>query len=152
MQRFDLAVPFIAAILFYAVSPLLSRQVGRVIVGEISQGRAHTPNLVEKYIPYYLTPSSISDYVEYSVDAFQVFPSLLLPIVGAVFGFANGVQPTIALGFLIFTCIMAIAMSAWILTRSVSDYVSRKWHGYSIMMIVGIIINVLGIVLTFIFA
>lgn len=151
MRTFDLIAPFLAAILLYSVSPLLCRQVKRTIHAEIAEGRLHVNPAKEEDIPFYLAPPSISDYVEYAFDAVQVFPTLLLPVVGAIFGFSNGVTPVASVGFLVFVCILAAAMSAWITSKPSSEYVSRKWLGYSIMAIIGVVVNIAGIALSLIF-
>jgi hypothetical protein len=148
MTRLDSAAPFVVAMMLYVVSPLLSRQVMKAVSGQISGGRAYVQSFAEGVVPYYLTPESVSDYVEYALDAIQVFPGVLLPIIGAVFALTSGVPTAIALSFLIVTCIVALGVDAWILTQSAPDYVSRKWHGYSVMTLIGLSINAVGLGLT----
>ena len=41
----------------------------------------------------------------------------------------------------------AIAMLAWILKENPTDYVSRKWHRYSVLTLAGIVLNLVGIAL-----
>ena len=91
LHRLEVGIPFVAAILFYLTSPLIIEQVKRALKGEIAEGRAHVPRLHTESIPYYLIPSAISDYAEYAMDAVQVIPSILLPIVGAIYALGSGV-------------------------------------------------------------
>lgn len=152
MQRFDLVAPFAAAVLIYSIAPLLSKQVKSAVRSAISEGRLHVNMVTEDDIPYYLAPPTIEDYVEYAMDAVQVFPTCLLPIVGAVYAFGNGLPTEVSVSILILTMVAAIAMSAWIMSRSASDYVSRKMYGYSIISLLGVAINIAGILLVLIFA
>jgi hypothetical protein len=152
MHRFDLAAPFAAAILIYLIFPLLSRQVQSVVNGAISEGRVHAGPIMEDNIPYYLAPPSIEDYVEYAMDAVQVFPTFLLPIVGSIYTFSNGVPREISVTILILVVVVMIAMSAWIMSQSPSNYVSRKWLGYSIITLFGVIVNIASMTLTLLFA
>lgn len=148
MHNLDLAAPYTAAIILYLITPLLTRLILSTISAVIAQGRNRVTGIREKQIPYYLMPDVISDYVEYAMDAVQVLPALLLPIVGAVYGFAGGVPSPVSLSFLIIACLAAIAMMSWILNEQPSDYVSRKWHSYSIITAGGILLNTVGIALS----
>lgn len=151
MHTFDLIAPFGAGILIYLISPLLSLQVRSAIDRAIADGREHVTVAVDDKIPYYMTPASISDYVEYAIDAAQVFPVMLLPIVGSVYAFSAGVPTPVALSFLFTACVMAVGMTSWMVIRSPSDYVSRKWLGYSIISLIGMGVNVAGMVLVLAF-
>jgi len=148
MHRLELCAPFFAAILFYLTSPLISQQVKRVVRSEISDGQLHVPNFDSGTVPYYLTPSVISDYVEYAADAVQVIPSILLPIVGAIYALGNGVPPAASVTFLVSVCVLAFAINAWVMGRSAADYSSRKWHHYSVVTLAGMAINVIGVLMT----
>jgi hypothetical protein len=148
MHDLDLVAPYAAAIILYLIAPLLSRLVLFAISAVIAEGRNRVGDVQDQEIPYYLMPNVISDYVEYAMDAIQVIPALLLPVVGAVYGFAGGVPSPVSLSFLIVACVTAIALMAWILNKPPSDYVSRKWHAYSIITVGGILLNVVGIVLS----
>jgi hypothetical protein len=152
MHRFDLIAPFAAAILIYFIAPLLSSQVKSVIRSAISEGRLHVGLVAENEIPYYLAPPSIEDYVEYAMDAVQVFPACLLPIIGSIYAFGSGIPTGVSASILVLALVATIAMSAWIMSRPAPDYVSRKWHGYSIISLLGVIINIIGIILTLLFA
>jgi hypothetical protein len=151
MQKFDQISPYGAAILIYLIFPLLSLQVKSTINSVIADGRSHVSTIVDSDLPYYLTPSSINDYVDYAIDAAQVFPVMVLPIVGAVYGLSTGIPAAVTLSFLFVACVLAVAMTAWIVTRSPSDYVSRKWCGYSIITLAGVAVNVIGMILALVF-
>jgi hypothetical protein len=143
----DLAAPYAVAIALYLLSPLLSGLVKFAVSAAIDKGRVGQPDVNDAEIPYYLMPEMIGDYVEYAADAAQVFPALLLPIVGAVYGFSGGIPAPAAVTFLLVACLTAIAMTAWMLKLPPSDYVSRKWSGYSLLTAAGITLNLVGMAL-----
>lgn len=74
-------------------------------------------------------------------------PALLIPFVGAVYGFSSGVPAPVTVTFLIAVFLAAIGMFAWILRETPPDYVSRKWHRYSILTLAGIALNLVGMTL-----
>jgi hypothetical protein len=147
MARLAAPAPFIAAILFYLVTPLIARQVQRALRGELAEGGRHAPNLDTHFIPYYLTQSAISDYLEFATDAVQVIPAVLLPVVGAIYALGNGVPPVISISFLVAVCLAAFALNAWMFGHSASDYASKKWYGYSVMTLTGVSINIIGLLI-----
>lgn len=148
MRNLDLAAPYAAAIMLYLIAPLLSGLVLSAVSAVIAQGRNRLTDVQDQQIPYYLMPNVVGDYVEYAMDAIQVIPALLLPIVGTVYGFASGVPAPVSLSFLIVACIAAIAVMAWMLSASPSDYVSRKWRSYSMITFGGILLNITGLALS----
>jgi hypothetical protein len=143
VRELSLAAPYGVAILLYLMAPLLTNGVIRTIVAVIDKGRADLPGVDSKQIPYYLSQDLIEDYVEYTADAAQVMPVILLPIVGAIYSFSSVPTP-VSVTFLIVVALVAVGMLLWILARYPSDYVSRKWHGYSILTMVGIVLNLIG--------
>jgi hypothetical protein len=147
MSKLEVSAPFVAAILLYLASPLVIHQVLRVLSGQLADGERHVRNLDPNSIPYYLTPSSISDYLEYAADVVQILPAILLPIVGALYALGNGVSAAAAVSFLVLVCILAFAVNAWVLGSSASDYASRKWHGYSVVTLMGVSINIVGLLM-----
>src|ERR1022692_2241005 len=147
MRYLVLVAPYSAAIFIYLLSPLLSGQVKASVTAAISLGHRHGAPFSEATVPYYISEPVIGDYVEYAMDAVQIWPAVLLPIVGAVYGFTAGVPSPVALTFLVGACLVGAATVAWIQSKSPSDYVSRKWRGYSVVTCIGICLNVIGIVL-----
>jgi hypothetical protein len=147
VRDLDLAAPYGVAIILYLISPLLTGLVIFVVRASMNNGRVGLPDVDDAQIPYYLMPEVIEDYVEYATDAAQVIPVLLLPFVGAVYGFSGGVPAPESVTFLIAVFLVAIAMLAWMLKKSPSDYVSRKWHSYSILTLTGIALNLAGMTL-----
>lgn len=147
MKTFGLVMPFAAAILLYLVSPFLTRQAQRVLVGQIaeSQVRSRPPDNPAD-TPYYLAVPAIEDYVEYVADLVQVAPAALLPIVGALFSLSQGGDPVFPLGFLTVVAVLSIGLIAWVGGQDAAVYVSRKWFGYSVVSLVGMLMNLAGLV------
>jgi hypothetical protein len=46
----------------------------------------------------------------------------------------------------------AVGVNAWVTSSSPTDYVSRKWHGYSLITLIGILFNSIALVLVLIFS
>lgn len=147
MRDLDLAAPYGVAIIMYLIAPLLTGLVIFAVRAALDKGRVGVPDVDDAQVPYYLMPDVIEDYVEYATDAAQVIPALLLPFVGAVYGFSGGVPAPESVTFLIAVFLVAVAMLAWMLKEAPSDYVSRKWHGYSILTLAGIALNLVGMAL-----
>lgn len=147
MHDLDLAAPYAVAIVLYLMAPRLTGLVKFAVSAAIAKGRAGLADVQETEIPYYLMPEMIDDYVEYATDVAQVFPALLLPIVGAVYGFSGGIPAPVSVTFLLVACLAAIAMMAWLISLPPSDYVSRKWSGYSLLTVAGIALNLAGMAL-----
>ena len=145
MARFDLVAPFVAAIMFYAVSPLLCLQTKSAIRRVIESGTKHVGNPQDDKTPYYLTVESIDDYIDFAMDAVQVFPAFLLPIVGSIYTFSSSTPSGLSVCLLLAAFVLAVGMSAWITSTAPADYVSRKWHGYSMMTILGAAFNAIAI-------
>jgi len=152
VRDLDLAAPYGAAIIMYLIAPLLTGLVIFVVRAALNSGRVGVPGADDTQVPYYLMPEVIEDYVECGTDAAQVVPALLLPFVGAVYGFSGGVPASESVTFLIAVFLAAIAMLAWILKEAPSYYVSRKWHGYSILSLAGIVLNLVGMALALYFS
>jgi hypothetical protein len=151
MRTLDLAAPYAFAILLYLIGPLLTGLVQLSVSSVINQGRANDPNVNWQEVPDYLMPTTIGQYVEYATDAAQVIPALLLPIVGAVYGFSSGIPAPVGVTFLIIAFIAAIGMLAWLTRALPAVYVSHKRFGYSILSIAGIALNLIGMSLALAF-
>jgi hypothetical protein len=80
-------------------------------------------------------------------DAVQIFPLTILPIAGAIFTFSSAVTRNVAVFILIICVIGAIGLNAWVLKTDAPTYVSRTWHGYSIITGVGATIDVICLML-----
>lgn len=145
MRTLELAAPYVVAIILYLLGPLQSGLVRFAISSAIDRARADMPGVDNEQIPYYLMPEIIADYVDYAADAAQVIPALLLPIVGAVYGLSRGVPAPVSVTFLIVAALAAFAMLTWLIKTPPSSYVSRKWSGYSIVAIAGVILNLVGL-------
>jgi hypothetical protein len=106
----------------------------------------------EEEIPYYLTTESIDDYIDFAVDAVQVFPVFLLPIVGAIYAFSTSTPAGVSITLLLAAVVLAVGMNAWVTSSSPADYVSRKWHGYSLITLVSMLFNGVALVLVLVFS
>jgi hypothetical protein len=148
MRTLSLILPFMGAILLFLMAPLLAEQAKRILLGQIAESakNSEAPPLPDS-TPYYLGTPAIADYVDYISDFIQIGPAVLLPIVGSVFSISQGADPLFPLIFLALTAIFAICLSAWMITKTASDYVSVRWFGYSIVSLVGVTMNVFGIVM-----
>lgn len=152
MARFDLVAPFAAAIMLYAIAPFLAVQVKSAVQRVIAAGHRHVGEVREDEIPYYLSAESIDDYVDFAIDAVQIFPAFLLPIVGSVYAFSTATPTGVCITMLLVAVILAIGVNAWVLSSAPADYVSRKWHGYSLITIIGIVFNGIAMALVLAFS
>jgi hypothetical protein len=141
VQKLGLATPYAVAVALYLMAPLLSGLVKFSVSAALTEGRVGQQGVDDARIPYYLTPKMIDDYVEYATDAAQVVPALLLPIVGAVYGFSSGIPVQASLAILLVATLAAFAMLAWMIRTIPSDYVCRKKWGYSFLSLTGISLN-----------
>lgn len=146
MHSFTLAAPFLVAVGLYLLAPLTTKLVVSAMASEIDRGRAIAGSVDEENVPLYLAAKTISDYVEFAADAAQVIPAIVLPIIGAVYGFSSVPAPA-DISLLITAFFVAIGMLAWMLIHPAADYVSLKRYGFSRLSIVGIAFNILGLTL-----
>lgn len=106
----------------------------------------------EEDIPYYLTAKSIDDYIDFAVDAVQIFPVFLLPIVGAIYAFSTSTPAGLSVTLLLAAVVLAVGMNAWVTSSSPAEYVSRRWRGYSLITLIGILFNAVALVLVLAFS
>lgn len=147
MARFDLIAPFIAAIMFYAIAPLLANHTKVTVRRVIDSGQRHVGGSYEDKIPFNLAAESIEDYVDFAMDAVQVLPAFLLPIVGSVYTFSTATPTGLSVTLLLAAVVIAMGLSAWIMSTAPANYASRKWHGYSVVTLVGSVFNAVAIAL-----
>ena len=141
-------LPFIVALIFYLIAPLLAKKAKTVLTGQIARDAGLFKTTTETPVPPWLSSEMISDYVDYIADVVQIIPATLLPVLGAVFALSTKFAVNVAVVVLIVAIISAITMDAIVLSLSAADYVSRKWLGYSLIGGIGIVINLAA--LTFI--
>ncbi len=139
------ALPFAIAVVFYLLSPLLTAKVKTVLEGQVVRDASLYGQTAGTAVPPQLRPEMIKDYVEYVADAVQIIPATMLPVVGAIFTISSKLAVNLGLIILVSAVVLAITMDAIVLSRAAADYVSRKWHGYSPINLVGIIVNLLGL-------
>lgn len=147
MHELQLAAPYVAAVLVYLLGPSLSELARKSISGEIDRARVASSLPDEEQVPYYLAETVILDYVEYATDLAQVIPVVLLPILGALYGFSSIPAP-VAISILVVVFLVAIGMLAQMLIRLPVKYVSRKWRGFSVLTLTGIALNLVAMALT----
>jgi hypothetical protein len=152
VNRFDLVAPFAAAIMLYAVAPFIAMQVKSAVRRVIASGLQHVERRRDGEIPYYLSVESIDDYVDFAMDAVQVFPAFLLPIVGSIYTFSSGAPTGVSVTLLLAAVILAVGVNAWMTSSSPADYVSRKWRGYSLITLIGIAFNIIAMALAIFFS
>jgi hypothetical protein len=152
VARFDLVAPFAAAIMFCGIAPLIGMQAKAAIRRVIAAGARHVGEVRQEDIPYYLTAESIDDYIDFAADAVQVFPVFLLPIVGAIYAFSTSTPAGVSVTLLLAAVVLAIGMNAWVTSSSPADYVSRRWHGYSLIALTGMLFNGIALVLVLVFS
>ncbi|WP_157996059.1 hypothetical protein [Thermomonospora amylolytica] len=148
MKTIGLTAPFLAGILFYAISPLISQLIRRTIDDQLAQDADRSvPKYNPSAVPFFLSRPAIGDYIEYAIDVAQIIPGILLPLVSAIFAFSVGVNPIIPAFILIIGFIFGLAAMTWMLNSSASKYVSHKYKGgYSIATILTTVANLLAII------
>ncbi|MBV9012890.1 MAG: hypothetical protein JO272_12720 [Pseudonocardiales bacterium] len=145
------AVPFLAAIALFLISPLLTAKVKVAVLTQIAEEAWHL-NVPEDKTPPQLTRESVDAYIEYAMDAVQIVPLTLLPVTGGVFAIAAHVPGPIALGYLSIAILAAVAVEAWVLSQPAGKYVSHRFvRYYSVVTATGIASNLLGLAMILIY-
>lgn len=146
-------LPIGAAILFLLFSPLLTSKVVNAVDGWIAKDAVAYGAIPEAEVPPHLTKQAIVDYVEYAADAVQIVPATLLPVVGAIVAVTSEQSSSLAaVAILVGFIAAAVGLDAWVLSRAPQDYVSRKLRGgYSIVSLIAIACNVVGIIIIGVF-
>lgn len=145
------AVPFLAAIAFFLISPLLTAKIKTAVSGQIAE-EANGLNIPEDGVPPHLNRESVDAYIEYAMDAVQIIPLTLLPVTGGVFAIAAHVPSPIALGYLSIAILAAVVVEAWVLSQPAGKYVSRRFiRYYSVVTATGIASNLLGLAMILIY-
>jgi hypothetical protein len=147
LTKLGVAAPFVLAIILYLIAPFLTARVKTVLRRQVQEDARRHGVTAHTSVPGYLRPEMIDDYVEFVADAVQIIPATLLPVLGAVLAIAAKVAAPISILILVFAIIVAVVIDALVLSRAAADYVSRKWHGYSIVASFGIVINICCIAL-----
>jgi hypothetical protein len=73
-------------------------------------------------------------------------------ILGAIYAFSTSAPAGVSVTLLLAVVVLAVGMNAWVTSSSPDDYVSRKWHGYSLITLIGILFNSIALVLVLIFS
>jgi hypothetical protein len=145
--------PFAVAFLLLLISPLITRKVQNFVVAQISRDTqtylarysADERQAIEKQIPPPLKDPDLGDHLGYMADAVQVFPYGLLPVVGGLFAITSNISTVIAAVILVVSIVGMIALDAWVLSRSASNYSARSLFGYTPVVLIGVIGNTAAI-------
>jgi len=142
------AAPFIATSLFYSAAPELTRILKEKIRALLQSSDAMTRReestapSEEDVAPPALNPRYIEDYLEYTVDAAQVLPTLALPILAMFFALSQG------LGSLELSIMLAIGVPVLvllyvrILLADPVNYAGRKYFKrYSLLPLITMVLN-----------
>jgi hypothetical protein len=141
LTKLAVVAPFILAIILYLVAPFLTTRVKIVLQRQVEEDAKRHGVTAYSSVPGYLRPQMIDDYVEFVADAVQIVPATLVPVLGAVLAIAADVGVSIDILISVLAVALAVVVNVLVLSRPASDYVSRKWHGYSIVTAFGITIN-----------
>jgi len=138
-------VPFAAAIVLYLLTPFLTWRAKNVVMGWIDKGQAHS-GTSPGAVPDYAAPKQMQDYIEYMADLLQVYPAVLLTVVGVLVA-AQGDLPTPAVAVLLFGVVIVIVMTEYhVQSRSPQRYAARKlFRHYSPVTVVGAAVNLVAL-------
>lgn len=158
------AAPFIAAALFYLIAPELTRLVKQRVDGLLAAARtmasatkvdaaSTTAPAATVEVPPHLSPEYIGDYIEYAVDAATVFPTLVLPIIGAVFALTTGMT-NLGVGLLLGLGIPSVIFIG--LRTILADpirYASKHYlrGRYTFLAVAGLVLNLVAGVIVAVF-
>lgn len=145
-SKFLQATPFLLAAFYYLLSPFFIQQTRRRLTDYFEKINAEYVGPKDP-VPPHLSPEAIGATADWIIDAPQVVPTLLLPLAGAVFSLHDN---SIAGIIVAFAAVIVCVATLWMYTRSPIEYQARRfiWHTYSLVSVVGIILNLLvGIIL-----
>jgi hypothetical protein len=152
MAGVSAAIPFVAAIVFLVLSPQLVARVKNAIRAQVSRDRDNLAIPRDAPVQPPLSLPAIDDYIEYAADAIQIFPVILLPVLGAVFEISKDSGSALSLIYLSVAIFVAIGMEVWVLNQSTSDYVSRKFWHFSMVAWVAFASNLAGLAIVWPFS
>ncbi|MET9526237.1 hypothetical protein [Streptomyces coeruleorubidus] len=147
----DKYIAFVAAIVVYLFSPILTWRAQEAILGAIARSRGALKQVPPPDPPGHLTNPFIKNYVAFAIDAAQVVPAIILTGVAVILAVPNDWSPSAAALLLVLVLLVIIAVDAYILSVDPQQYSEKKWAGYSLVSLVGIVINLVGVTLVAIF-
>src|SRR5690349_20391179 len=116
--KFGAVAPIAASILLLALSPLVTRKVKQVVLGQLAIAESDFGVTSSTSIPPHLRREPLMDYVEYASDAVQVIPATFLQIVGAIFSLIAELASGPAIATLAIASIATIGLDAYILSQT----------------------------------
>jgi len=142
-SRFLEAVPFLLAATYYMFGPFFISQVRQKLVDHLKKVGDEWKGPQDS--PPHLTPRAIAVTAEWTIDAPQVVPTLLLPLAGAVFALRSS---SISAAVLAFAALVISVFCLWIYAQSPLEYRAHRYifHRYTILSMLGIILNLVIVI------
>jgi hypothetical protein len=133
------AMPFFLGALYYVFMPFFIKQTQQRLVDYLE--KVDTEWQGSREPPPHLAPRAVAITVEWTTDATQVVPTLLLPVAGAVFALRSN---SLSAAVLAFSALIISVICLWIYSQSPVEYRARRYifHRYTIISIFGIILNI----------
>jgi hypothetical protein len=134
------AAPFLLAALYYAISPFFAQQVRRRLADYFDKVNAEWEGPTD-CIPPHLKTDAITATTDWTIDAPQMVPTLLLPLAGAVFALNDNNIVGVVLAF---ATVMICVATLWIYMRSPIEYQARRfaWRRYTSVSALGLALNI----------
>ncbi|MGA5085447.1 hypothetical protein [Streptomyces pseudogriseolus] len=137
-------IPFGAAIVLLAFSPLLERRAKKAIMESIRQSDQQTA--AGAVVPVHRTDSFIEGYVSFAIDAVQIVPAILLTAIGLTLAVPHDWAPAIGAVALLATVPVIVGVEAYVLGLDPQLYNSKRLAGYSLFAVISAAVNALCIV------
>lgn len=142
-ERVIAAVPFLAAALFYLVSPLLSDLVERHMKEVLRKGSEGGTEDLTKVLPG-RSDEYISRYVVYGIDAGAVVPACMLPVIGSIVVIYRGMSSIGVIIIVLLGFLFPIGISYWMLTRDPIKYLGNARTKYTALARWGLAVNLIA--------
>jgi len=143
------AAPFLAATLFTALAPELSKLVKsrvRLVLGSTTPAPTK-----QSGVPPLLSPEYIEDYIDYSIDAAQAVSALALPVVGVVFAVHQGLALPVVITLIVVGVPALLFALIRLLLVGPNEYAAKKFffRRYTLVPAVGVVTNALATLIVF---
>ncbi|MFI1715686.1 hypothetical protein [Streptomyces litmocidini] len=148
----DEYIPFSAAIVLYAFSPLIEREVKRAVMGSIHQSDAQMTGPPTP-VPAHRKDDFIEGYLSFAIDAAQIIPATLLTAVGIALAIPHDWSPAVGAVSVLATFLAIYAVNAYTLGIDPQKYHSMRmrFKGYSPIVLLSAALNLLCIVAVAVF-
>ena len=142
----DKYIPFAAATVIYIFSPLLTLRAQVAVIGSIARSRGALKDPPGD-IPAHVSDAFIEKYIAFAIDAAQVIPAMILTGVATILAIPQDWPPAVAASIFAVTVPVIIGVDAYILGKDPQQYVKKRWKGYSLVSIMGVAVNLIGVIL-----